>query len=391
MDKKTLTLLLVVFIDLLGFGIAIPILPLLIEQIGGGVFLVGVVISIFSLFQFLFSPILGRLSDKYGRRPVLIVSAFVNSLSYFLIFISQFFWIVVIARILAGIASANLSVAQAYIADTSKAHERTKKLGYIGAAFGLGFIVGPLLGGVVSEYFGIAAAFLIPAVLSLLNTILIFFILPESNLSLQKHIKIEFLDLKVTKEVLKPKNISFLLFLFFFVNLALSLIIGVFPLFSQEKFSWSEAQNGIYFGILGLGSFISQAFLIQFLLKKFDETQLIRLGLVVFGLSIIAVGLSPLSLLLYLIGPFNSIGFSTLNVNIQSLVSLESKPEEQGIVLGVAQSFGALARVFGPLLGGIIGTLNISFPYITSGIIAIVILFVGQGYLKFMHDERRSS
>ena len=153
MDKKTAILLLVVFIDLIGFGIVIPILPLLITKVGGSTILVGGIIATFSLFQFFFAPILGRMSDKYGRKPVLIISSAINSLSYFLIFFSQFIWILVIARMLAGIGSANISVAQAYIADTSSAHERTKKLGFIGAAFGLGFIVGPLLGGFLLDRF----------------------------------------------------------------------------------------------------------------------------------------------------------------------------------------------------------------------------------------------
>ena len=389
-DKKLFTLLLIVFIDLVGFGIVIPILPIFIEKIGGGPFMVGLVIAIFSLFQFVFAPILGRLSDKYGRRPVLILTAFINALSYFLIFFSQTLLIIFVARIVAGIGSANISVAQAYVADTSKAHERTKKLALMGSIFGLGFIIGPLIGGIVSEQISVSAPFLIPAVLSLINAVLMFFVLPESNKALQKHIKIEFFNWKVTREVLRPKNMSFLLFLFFFANLALALIIGVFPLFSQERFGWGEAQNGYYFGLIGLGSFITQAFLIRFLLRKFDETQLVRLSLLVFGISILIVGFSHWGLLTLLVGPFTSFGFSLTNVNVQSLISLESKQEEQGIVLGVAQSFGSMARVIGPLIGGTIATFNLGAPYIISGIFAILILVFGQDYLKYIKTTRRS-
>lgn len=389
MDKKTFILLLVVFIDLIGFGIVIPILPLLVQKIGGGTFLVGIIIAAFSLFQFIFSPILGRLSDKYGRKPILVLSSALNSLSYFFIFFSQQIWIIFLARILAGIGSANISVAQAYIADTSKAHERTKKLGQIGAAFGLGFIVGPLMGGVVAAKFGIAAAFLVPAVLSLLNTALMFFILGESNQTLQKHIKLELFSLKVTREVLKPKNMAFLLLLFAFVNFALSLIIGVFSLLGNQKFGWNEAQNGYFFGLIGLSSFITQAFLIRLFLKKIDEIQMIRIGLGIFIVSIVTMGLSNSIWLTILSGILTPFSVSLMMINTQSLISLESKPEEQGIVMGVAQSLAALGRVFGPLLGGAIATLNLSMPFVVSAIVTILIFYFGNSYLRLVRDSKK--
>lgn len=391
MDRKTAILLLVVFIDLIGFGLVIPILPLLIQKTGGGTFLVGVVIAVFSLFQFLFSPILGRLSDKYGRKPVLILSAFLNSLSYFLIFFSQQLAIIFLARILAGIGSANISVAQAYIADTSTAHERTKKLGLIGAAFGLGFIVGPLLGGIMSSKFSPQAAFLTPAVLSLVNTFLIMVILAESNKSLQKHVKIELFNLRVTREVLKPKNIAFLLMLFFFVNFALSLIIGVFSLLGQARFSWNEAQNGYFFGLIGISSFTTQAFLIRAFIKKIDEIKMIKIGLVVFSIAIVLMGTAPFVWLMFVAGILTPFAVSLLMINTQSLISLESKPEEQGIVMGVAQSFAALGRVFGPLIGGTIATISLSLPFVLSGIITILVLVFGSKSLRFVRENRKSA
>lgn len=388
LDRRLATLLLVGFIDLLGFGIVIPILPILIERTGGGPLMVGVIIAVFSLFQFLFSPILGRLSDKYGRKPILILTAFINSMAYFLIFISQNLWIILLARIVSGIGSANLSVAQAYIADTSKSHDRTKKLALLGAVFGLGFIFGPLIGGITSHEISPGFPFLIPAVLSLINTVLIFFILPESNKTLQKHIKIEFINWKVTREVIRPKNIFFLMFLFFFVNFSLALIIGVFPLYSQAKFGWSEIQNGYYFGLIGIGSFVSQVFLIRLLLKRFNEAKIIKFSLIIFALSVMLVGLTPYETFLFIIGPFISIGISLVNVGVQSLISLESKPEEQGIVLGVSQSFGSMARVVGPLIGGAIATFNLSAPYLTAGFVAFLIFLFGKNYLKYIKTDK---
>ena len=388
MNKKILTLLLVVFIALIGFGIVIPILPLLVTKFGGSTILVGTIIASFSLFQFLFAPILGRFSDKYGRRPVLILSSVLNSASYFLIFLFPQVWVLFIARMLAGIGSSNISVAQAYIADSSSAHERTKTLGLMGAIFGLGFIVGPLLGGVVAKQFSISAAFVIPAVLSFLNAILIFFILPESNKTLQKHIKIELFNLRVTKEVMKPKNISFLLLLFFFVNFALSLIIGVFSLLGHAKFGWDEGQNGMYFGLIGLSSFLTQMFFIRLMIKKIGEVQMIKLGLAVFSAAIVLMGLSPYIWLMILVGIATPFAVSLIMINTQALISLESKAEEQGIVLGVAQSFASLGMIFGPLLGGTIGSFSLSLPFVLSGIVTLGILFFGRSYLTFIHNER---
>jgi MFS family permease len=197
--------------------------------------------------------------------------------------------------------------------------------------------------------------------------------------------------MKVTREIMRPKNMSFLLLLFFFVNFALSLIIGVFPLYSENKFGWNEEQNGYYFGLIGIGSFVTQAFLIRLLLKKFDETQMIRMALLIFGVTVMAIGAAPLGFILLLLSPFTSFSFSLMNINVQSLISLESKQDEQGIVMGVAQSFGAIARVFGPLIGGAIATFNLSLPYIVSGIVAIMILVWGQGYLRFMRASKMKS
>lgn len=391
MNKKLLILLLVVFIDIIGWGIVIPILPLLVTSVGGNAFLVGAIIAAFSLIQFIFAPILGRLSDKYGRKPVLVISSIVNGASYLLIFLFPQILVLFIARMLAGIGSANISVAQAYIADSSEAHERTKAFGTMGAIFGLGFIVGPLLGGVVSAQFSIAAAFAIPAVLSILNAVLIFLVLPESNKALQKNIKIELINIRVMKDVIKPKNIAFLMLLFMVLNFALALIIATFSLLGLAKFGWNSAQNGMYFGLFGLSSFITQMFLIQMLLKKISEVQMIKIGLGLAGITVALMGVAPFQWLMIALGLITPFAISLIMINTQSLISLESKPEEQGIVLGVMQSFGSLGMIFGPLVGGALGSINLTAPFVTSGVIIIVLLLTGKNYLTLIHNERRAS
>lgn len=391
MNKKLLTLFLVVFIDLIGWGIVIPILPLLVVNVGGSAFLVGAIIAAFSLFQFIFAPILGRLSDKYGRKPILLISSFVNSASYLLIFLFPQLAFLFIARVLAGIGSANISTAQAYIADSSKEHERTKAFGTMGAIFGLGFIVGPLLGGTISSQFSIATAFAIPAILSFINAILIFIFLPESNKALQRHIKIELINVRVMREVTKPKNIAFLMLLFMALNFALALIIATFSLLGQAKFGWNSAQNGMYFGLFGLSSFITQMFLIRLLLKQISEVKMIKIGLLLGGITIALMGIAPFQWLMIVLGLATPFAISLIMINSQSLVSLESKADEQGIVLGVMQSFGSLGMVFGPLVGGAIGSINLTAPFVVSGAILVGLLLFGRNYLTLIHNERKVS
>ena len=391
MNKQLAILLSIVFIDLLGFGIVIPLFPLLVESIGGGPVMIGVLIGVYSLFQFLFSPILGRLSDKYGRKPVLFASAVLTALGYLVVFFSHSFWILLLGRMLSGIGSANVSVVQAYIADTSEAHERTKRIALLGSIFGLGFIFGPVVGGLTASEFNINTPFLLTAVFSAINAVLIFFVLPESNRALQKHIKIELINIKVMREVLKPKNMSFLIFLFFLVSLSLALIIGVLPLFSQEKFGWDERANGYYFMAIGIASFATQAFLIRILLKRWNEAQLIKAGMAIFAISGIGMGLALSPAFLVISGALSAVGFSMLNANLQALISLESKPEEQGMVMGVAQSFSAFGRVLGPIFGGGIATVHLNFPYYFSGVVMAGVLAWGHKKLSLMKSGTSSS
>src|SRR3989344_4516545 len=328
------------------------ILPTFIERLGGNAFTVGIIIGIYSLFQFFFSPILGRLSDKYGRRPVLLFSTMINVLAYSVIFLSHSIPMLIVGRILGGIGTANLSVVQAYVADTSQAHERTKRMALIGSIFSLGFIFGPFVGGLAAAKININAPFLITAIFSLLNVVLIALVLPESNKTKQAHIKIEILNIKAIKEVLRPKNMSFLIFVFFLANFSLALLIGIMPLFSHQKFGWNEEHIGYFFMAIGVASFITQAFILRWLLKKWHEIWLIKAGMIIFGIANIGTGIALNEPFLILSGALSAVGFSLVSANLQALISLESRPEQQGTVMGVAQSFAAFARVLGPIIGG---------------------------------------
>jgi DHA1 family tetracycline resistance protein-like MFS transporter len=295
-----------------------------------------------------------------------------------------------IGRILGGVGTANLPVVYAYVADTSQSHERTKRMALISSMFGLGFIVGPVIGGVSAGSYGLHFPFLLTAILSALNALFIFFALPESNKALQKHIKIELINFQVIKNVLTPKNIAFLIFLFFLTNFSLALIIGILPLFSEIKFGWDTLQNGYFFAAIGIGSFITQAFLIRLLLKKFDEIRLIKIGMVIFGLSTIGMGLAFSEAFLVIAGALSAVGFSLMNANLMGIISLESDPSEQGAVMGVAQSFAAFARVLGPLAGGLLAEALINLPYYASGLVIFLVFLWGNKQLRFLRANRKT-
>ncbi len=390
MNRQLIILLSIVFIDLAGFGIVIPLIPQLVEDAGGGPLLVGVVIGLYSLFQFIFSPIWGRLSDKFGRKPILAITLFINVLAYGIIYLSPNLWILMLGRILGGIGTANLPVVQAYIADTSESHERTKRMALVGAIFGLGFIIGPFIGGVTSGIYGLHFPFLLTAVLSLINVIFVMLMLPESNKALQKDVKIELINIKVMRSVLAPKNISFLIFLFFLTNFSLALIIGILPLFAEQRFQWDTTHIGYYFMAIGTASFLTQALFIRVLLKKFDEVRLIKIGMLIFGIANIGIGLAFNEIFLYASGALSALGFSLMNANLQGLISLESKPEEQGAVMGVAQSFAAFARVLGPITGGIIAELVLNLPYFVSGAAIFLVLLWGHKNLRYMRVDMKN-
>ncbi|MBI2545056.1 MAG: MFS transporter [Candidatus Aenigmarchaeota archaeon] len=382
MDKKLWILFGVVFMDLVGFGVIIPLLPFLVENYGGNALVVGLLVATYSLFQFIFGPVLGRLSDKYGRKPVLFVSSMLNALSYVIIFFSHDLWILFIARTLSGIGGSNIGVAQAYIADLSESHERTRLMALFGAVFGIGFIIGPFIGGFFAAQFSIQTPFLITFIFSFVNSLLILVLLKESLHLPKKNVKIQFFNYKLTREIMQPKNMGFLLVLFFLVNFCSALTLGVFPLFANKLLSWTEGQIGYYFAMIGVVSFISQAFGIRYLLTKVNETLLIRIGLVLFSVGYLMLGFATSAYHVIAAGFLFSLGFSFINPNTQSLISLESKKDEQGVVMGISQSFGSLARVLGPVIGGAIATYQINLPYILSGIGLVVVWVWSRGYLK---------
>ena len=344
-------LYLTVFIDLMGFGIVIPILPLYAQDFQASPLAIGWLTGIYSGMQIIFTPILGRLSDRFGRRPVLLISIAGTAVGFALMGMAQSLTLLFIARILAGITGGNISIPQAYIADVTAPEKRSHAMGMIGAAFGLGFTFGPLIGGVMSQI-SYGAPFFFAAALSVVNAVLIYVLLPES-LSREHRAKPH--DEASTAEVFRHgRGAMFVLVVatYFFLIAGFAIMTTLFALFTARRFGYDAHANGYLFGFVGLISVIVQGGLIGRLVKRFGEVALTRVGMI---LTTVSLGLLPFSnnlTVLLLVSAGLSAGSGIASPPLSGLASQMIERSWQGRALGVMQSAGSTARLIGPLIGG---------------------------------------
>ena len=347
-----------VFIDLIGFGMVIPLLPYYAntDPFNATPRDIGFLVASYSLMQFVFSPILGRLSDKYGRRPILFISILGSAIGYFLIGWASTLTLVFAGRIIGGVTGGNISTAQAYVADVTSRENRAKGMGMFGAAFGLGFIFGPALAGILSKY-GIHVPFYVAAALSFANAAALYFILPESlrpevraKMPAHKSRLHEFIHALRSKEFREINIVYFLLIT------AFSIMTYAFVLYTAYRFGYTTVENGYLFAFVGIVSIIGQGMLFGRFAKKFGEAPLVAAGCLMMVASLFAVpyvgphygGLAGL-----LAGTaVLSLGNSLASPGLTSLASKSAGEHEQGSMLGIMQSGASLARAIGPLMGG---------------------------------------
>ena len=350
-----------VFIDLVGFGIVIPVLPIYDE---GNPFnatprTVGLLFASYSIMQLIFSPILGGLSDKHGRRPVLLLSIIGTGIGFLILGMATTLWMLFVGRILDGITGGNISTAQAYIADVTTEENRAKGMGLIGAAFGLGFIFGPAIGGILSHW-GIHVPFFFAAALCFANATLLFFTLPETVTADHpaKHSAAGGRSLGHIIASLKQPKLAYVLVIYFLFIVAFSIMTTSFSLYTMFRFGYDAQHTGYLFAYVGLIAVIIQGGLIGRLVKRFGEIPLVIFGALCFAISLFAVpfvgpAAGGLGALLLGGGVF-SMGNSLATPALTSLASKSVGPAEQGVVLGVTQSTASLARAVGPSLTAIL-------------------------------------
>ncbi len=383
--KSALSLIfLTVFIDLLGFGILIPILPTFAKiELSVDETAIGVVVAVYSFVQFLFNPILGRLSDKYGRKPIIVISLFINAIGYILFAFTTSYIILLVSRIVAGIGGSSISVAQAYIADVTTKENRAKGMGVIGAAFGLGFVFGPLMGGFLASYGYMATGFA-SATFSILAFIFTIALLPESNLNRNApaETKRKLIDVDDLKNVFVKPERAMLIFLIFVLTFSFANIYGTFALLGLQVYGFSDMQNGFMFGIIGLTSAIVQGGLIGRIGKVVSKKNILKIGsfFMMVSLALIPYGDTFLGLAIIII--FLALGTSIFQPTVLSLISEVTPDTEQGVTLGVNQSVSAFARVLGPLWGGFaFEFLGYPYPFLTGAAFTLIIFIVTVFYI----------
>ncbi|HUK60124.1 MAG TPA: MFS transporter [Stellaceae bacterium] len=354
-------LLLIVFIDLVGFGVVIPLLPYYALRFGAAPWEVTLLMACYSFAQFIAAPMLGRLSDRMGRRPVLLLSLACSVASYLWLAAAPALWMLFAARLLAGAGAGNIATAQAYIADVTPPEKRAKGMGMIGAAFGLGFTVGPAIGGLLAGsdplHAHLARPALFAALLSAIALALTAARLVESRPPSKCTVEERPGRLAQVRGALERPMLGRLILLFFVAICAFAGMETTFALWANRAFGWGPEQIGWIFFYIGVLLAALQGGAIGHLSRRFGEARLVTSGAVVIGVGLLGLALAGSLWSVLVVTGLLSIGMGLLNPSVTSLVSQLAGTEERGGILGVSQSASSLARIVGPAVAGAVFTL----------------------------------
>jgi MFS family permease len=355
-----LVLFLTVFIDLIGFGMVIPFLSFYAREYGASGVAVGAVVGIYSIMQFFFAPIWGRLSDRIGRRPVILVSVTASCIGYLMFGFAHSFVVLLISRIIAGVGGANIGTAQAYIADSTTPENRAKGMGLIGAAFGMGFILGPPLSALLSHLGmqhgmpGNLLPGLAAAAMSFTALVIAFFVLGESkppNAAVRSAIPPQF-DKRVWAEVSHRRILATIIATLFLTLLSVAGMEVSVTLFARERFHLTQKQLAMLFIFMGVIVAAIQGGLIGRAARAVGERALVAIGAAAFTIGMMLAPEVYRIPWLYAVAFFFAIGQGLCYPSLTSLVTKVTKSSEHGTMLGIATAVGSLARFFGPILVG---------------------------------------
>ncbi|ADU28817.1 tetracycline resistance MFS efflux pump [Evansella cellulosilytica] len=374
-NKKALPILFaVMFFVMVGFGIIIPVLPFYAEELGASPTQLGLLMASYSFMQLVFAPFWGRVSDKIGRKPVMMVGILGLAFSFFFMASATELWMLFAARIIGGfLSSANMPTVMAYVADITSDEDRGKGMGIVGAAVGLGFIFGPAIGGIFSEQ-SLNMPFYIAGLSSLVTFLFVLFVLKESlpaggNAAKEK--KSVFQSLK--------GPVSILYFMQLFISLSLAGLEATFAYFAAERAGLGTVELGYIFMIMGFAGALVQGGLVGRLTKRFGEGIVIQIGIVIsaigFALILLVDNFMTAAIFLSIFG----IGNGLIRPSVSSLLTKRST-SGYGSVTGLLSSFDSLGRIIGPPLGGILFSLSVGMPYISGIVLSLIALFLYRVY-----------
>jgi MFS transporter, DHA1 family, tetracycline resistance protein len=348
-------ILVTVFLDTLSFGFVIPILPALVATMTpdkqSEADWYGILLGSFGLAQFISAPLLGAFSDRFGRRPVLLVSIFGIGLNFFITGIAPWLWLLLVSRLIGGASGGAFTVAGAYVADITSKEERSRSLGILGAMFGLGFICGPVLGGLLSSY-GLRLPYFAAAGFCLLNWVYGFFVLPES-LPVSRRSAIDFAKANPFSALIaltQVQGIGSLVWVFVLTALPQFMVQSTWVLYSTFRFGWGPRENGFSLFVVGIAAVIGQAVLLRFMLRKLGDEKTALFGLASSFVAYVLYGLATHGWMMYVIILANLCGF-VAGPALQGIVSKVVDGRHQGITLGSLNSISSIMSVIAPLVG----------------------------------------
>ncbi len=353
-NKHILIIFLIIFTEVLGFSIVLPVLPFLALSFGLNAFQVGLVLSVFSFCQLFASPITGKLSDRFGRKPLLLLSQTSTLIGFFLLGIADTVWLLIIARLVDGLLGSNMTVSQAYISDITEPQDRTKIYGYSSAVFGAGLIFGPLIGGTLSTI-SYSTPMFFSAGISLLSMILVLIFLPESLINKKENFSLKFDDIipvNDAKRFFKDSKVRGIILTFFIYNVGFMLFISTFPLFAEKQIQVDAQELGFYFTWIGILRVIFQSILINPIQKRFGEDKTLIMGILAMILTMITLIFSTSYFMVYIPLTFLSFGTGVSRPILTSKLTNSVKKEETGSVLGVNNALSSTGQIITPIAGG---------------------------------------
>jgi MFS family permease len=376
----------VVFLDNLGFAIVLPYLYFYLESLGGSPFIYGVLLASYSLLSFIFTPIVARVSDRFGRRKILLGALAVSSASYFIFGAANAIWLLFAGRMLAGSTAATVPVAQAYVADVTTSKDRLKYLGLLGAAAGIAFILGPAIGGTLSEILGYAVPSFLASALAFANLVSAYFRLPEPPRFRDPNKTV--ISLNALMEVLRKRKIVLLMCSYFMFFLAFVFMQSTLSPWLQAVFGFGSFETGMVFFFVGGVSAFTQAVVLPRLGERMDKSTLTLISIGVFVAGLVVLSIVQNVSVLFAVAAVISIGFGIQYISLNTLISLHTSEDTQGGTLGIAWAIAALAQTVAPVLATT--TLSLGNTYGFGGLAFVVSAAIAGASVPLLASLRKS-